>query len=213
MILHEDEVRRRVDRQGGSAGERDEDLIGVIWPAVEAQIRVETGRLFEAADYDVRLDAPHGCRKLLLPAFPVRTLTSLEWITDVDENGTATLEAYDAGDYELDARAGIVKMRAGFFPAGVGRIRAVFRAGYEESELRDPSTVGAAAPTPDDLNARSHIYMLKSLVLKIVAREYAIEKDTKRHLRSHSYGDESSTYNFDLTFDERRMLALLGRGA
>lgn len=198
MILSPADLQSRLQKHDDAPVAIDNaDLMNVIWPGVEAQVKHETGRLWESTVHTVWYDVAPGQRVLLLPDYPVTLLSSVQYVTDIAESGTKTLAAYSAGDYDLDAASGRITLRSGSFPAGPGMVKVVCTAGYTAEQL--------------ECSATPEIAYLKALLLKIIQREWAIDQDNKRHLRSHSYGDESATYNFDLTRDEERAIHHLRR--
>ena len=93
------------------------------------------------------------------------------------------------------ARAGIVRLRSGTFPQGSAAVIATYTAGYTAEEIAT--------------NTAHEVLLLKALLLSIIQREVALNRENKRHLRTHSWGDESSSYNFDLTRNEERLLRML----
>lgn len=197
MILTPVEVNARLAKNGSDVLDGDNDLSLVVWPSVEAFVKRATRRNFESTDYAKYYNILPHQRSLLLDDYPVSVFTKLEEVTEVDTDGNKTLETIEAGDYEVDLASGILYSTAGDLPSGISAVKATFTAGYTADQLLE--------------NTESEVLILKSLLLSILSREYAINKDNKRHLRSHSWGDESTTYNFDLTFNEERALNMLKR--
>lgn len=197
MILTEAEVNARLSKNGIDVIGSDDDLRLVVWPSVEAFVKRATRRSFESADYAEYHNVLPSQASLLLSDYPVTTFTSLEELVSVDSDGTKTLETIEAGDYEVDLTNGILYYAAGHLPSGISAVKATYTAGYTAAQLA--------------ANEETEILILKGLLLSILSREYAINKDNKRHLRSHSWGDESTTYNFDLLYSEERALNMLKR--
>lgn len=217
MILAEYEILHRLAKrpsnQSAAALQIDDpDLFDIVWPGVEAAVKHETSRLWEQATHTYVPDIQRNQSKILLPDVPVTTFTSLEYLSSVDSDGTETYEDYDAGDYKVDTDAGIIRLRYGLFPPGIGTVRAVFVAGFTAAQLLNPSSIGASTPTPSQLRQRDDIRRVKAVSLSVIQREYALNQTASRHLRSFS--DDvggSGAYNFDFTFDELRALRSLRR--
>lgn len=177
---------------------KDNGLVGLDWPGVEAMVKRRCRRNFESASYTSYFNISEpGISRVILEDWPVSAFTSLSYLTAVSSAGVETWQAYDAGDYVVDLNEGIVRLRYDEFSEGVRQVKAVYTAGYTSAQLT--------------ANALDEVLILKSLLLSIIQREYAINKEHKRHMRSHSFGDESTTYNFDFTFDELSKIRQLKR--
>lgn len=199
MILTATEVSERLFK--GTSGYdplNDNGLAGIDWPSVEAMVKRRCRRNFESATYTsyFNIEEP-GRRKLCLEDWPVSTFTSLSYLWSVTDAGVETWTAYDAGDYWVDQAHGVVYLRDECFPVGTKQVKAVYTAGYSSVELA--------------ANALDEVLILKSLLLSIIQREYGLNRNPVRHLRSHGYDGESSTFNFDLTYDELGKIKQLKR--
>lgn len=85
-----------------------------------------TGRKLEATDYTLRIDG-NGQDELVLPHFPVNTLTSLSYNSGT--LGTPVWTSFDANNYMVDSETGIVSLTFSL-NRGIKNIRAVFNAWY-----------------------------------------------------------------------------------
>jgi len=175
----------------------DEGLAQVDWPAVEDLVKGLTKRNFEEAEYEAFFKIRRNQNSILLADFPVGEVASVSTVTSLAEDGTPALEAYSKSAYRVDAASGIIRLRSGCFPEGDGTVQVVYTAGYSAEDIA--------------ANAFPEILVLKSLLLSIIQREYGLNRNPVRHLRSHGYDGESSTFNFDLTFDEMRKIRQLKR--
>lgn len=197
-ILTDAEISDRLFK--GSSGFEplnDQDLI-LGCRAVEGLVKRRIRRNFESQSYTsyFNIDQPSQS-KLCLFDWPVSAFTSLSYLESVTDAGVESWTAYHAGDYYADLAHGVVHLRDGYFPIGVKTIKAVYTAGYSSAELA--------------ANALDEIVIMKSLLLSIIQREYGLNRDNKRHLRTHGYDGESATYNFDFTYDELGKIKQLKR--
>ena len=83
-----------------------------------------TGRNIESDDYTLRIDG-NGQNELLLPHFPVTTLTSLSYNSGT--LGTPIWTPYSTDEYMVDENTGVVSLTFGL-TRGIKNIRAIFTA-------------------------------------------------------------------------------------
>ncbi len=84
----------------------------------------ETGRALKARDYDVQLDG-HGGADLLLPEYPVNSLTAV-YVDAARAFGTTT----EISDTLLYSEHGLIRRTSGVFPEEPKAVRVVYNAGY-----------------------------------------------------------------------------------
>ena len=92
-----------------------------------------TGRKLEMTDYTLRMDG-NGQDELLLPHYPVNTLTSFSYNTGTLGNPIWT--PFDTNNYIFDPDTGIVSLTFSL-NRGIKNIQVVFNAGYDLSESCD----------------------------------------------------------------------------
>jgi len=175
-----------------------DDKLSAIAGSVESWVKAETGRKFEEADYTLYPDIYPGQDEIILPDCPVTAVSTFSAVIDRDSDGSETLEAYNAGDYYLNEDLGILSMLCGaWLPPGRHTVKIVCTAGYTAEQFT--------------ANTLDEIRILKYLLKTMLAREYALAKDDKRHVASISYGDESTTYRFALDSTQKSFLYKLQR--
>lgn len=119
---------------GLSASDHDQLIEGLL-EAVSAQFNAYCDRKLMARDYsylsqdpaydpDNALLSGSGYPELLLPQYPVVSLTTL--VVDGCEVAAST----GGGGYVLDAAAGVVSLVDGMFPRGWHNVGLVYRAGF-----------------------------------------------------------------------------------
>jgi len=172
----------------------DEKIL-LLQLSVEAFVKRVTGRGFEQANYAKFYSIKSGQPEILLDDFPVTEFASLEYVTNRNTDGSVTLAEYEKNTYVVDLDAGIVTSLSGPFKAGPQAVKATYTAGYTSTQISE--------------NSADEIRILKALCLSILAREYGLAKDDKRHLRSISFGDESSSYWAGLDKYQREMIDIL----
>jgi hypothetical protein len=174
------------------------DKLTAISGSVESWVKAETGRKFEETTYTTYPEIHPGQDEIILPDRPVTELSVFSAVVSRDDDGSETLEAYNAGAYFLDGDTGIISMLYGArLPLGRHRVKCVCKAGFTEAQI-------TAAELDDIRNVK---YLIKTLL----SREYALSKDEKRHVSSISYGDESTTYRFALDSFQKSLVYKLQR--
>jgi len=174
------------------------DAVGVevnlLILSVEGWLRLVTGRNFEEQTYTKEIHDVEPFQSIVfLSDQPVTTFTLLEKVTDRDSAGVVTLETIDADEYVVTRNR--VEALGHHFPAGLQNIRATYTAGYTTAQITNTSS--------------DEVAMWKALELSIIAREWGLAKENKRHIRNINFGDESETFNFDLDQWQRRLLYML----
>lgn len=170
----------------------------VLIKAVEAFMKAETGRKFKETTYTAEIyDVIPEQEALFLSDHPVSVFTKLEWVTDRDNLGVVTLETITKDDYVVDLDGGILMSLSGAFPDGPQALRATYTAGYNATDITN--------------STKDEIAIWKLLELSLIAREWGLSKEPKRHLESISFGGEAPRFQFDLDPNQRRLLALLKR--
>jgi len=192
VILSETEIKEYLGLDEVS------DKLAAIEEGIESWVKGETRRKFEQATYTEYPTIYPGQDEIILSDAPATAISTFSTITDIDDDGTETLEAYNAGDYYLDEDKGIISMlRGAWLPPGRHTVKLVYTAGFTIAQF----TAGEL----DDIR------ILKLLLKTLLAREYALAKDDKRHVASISYGDESTTYRFALDATQKSLLYKLQR--
>ncbi len=168
--------------------------LGILIKSIEGWLKIATGRLFEETTYTKEVhDVEPFQRIIFLSDLPVTTFTLLEKVVDRDSDGVVTLETIEKDAY-ITSRDRVESL-IGPFPAGLQSIRATYTAGYKTAEITDTTT--------------DEVAIWKALELSILAREWGLAKENKRHLSNINFGDESTTFSFDLDGGQRRLLYML----
>lgn len=175
-------------------GSQDGVKLNILIKSIEGWLKVATGRNFEEKTYTTEVHDVDSFQSIIfLSDQPVTAFTKLEKVTDRATDGTVTLETIEKDSYVFARNR--VESLIGPFPKGLQNLRATYTAGYTASEI-DDTTKGEVA-------------IWKALELSIIAREWGLAKENKRHLANISFGDESTTYNFDLDAGQQRLLYML----
>ncbi len=168
--------------------------LNILIKSIEGWLKIATGRAFEEATYSVEIHdvEPHQ-RTIFLSDRPVTVFTLLSKVIDRDSDGVVTLETIGKDTYVVTRNR--VESLIGPFPVGLQNLRATYTAGYTPTEITDTS--------------EDEVAIWKALELSIIAREWGLSKENKRHLSNINFGDESETFNFDLDSGQRRLLYML----
>ena len=166
--------------------------------SIESWVKAETGRKFEEETFTEYPTIYAGQEEILLSDAPVTEVSTFAAVVDRDTDGNETLEAYNAGDYYLDSEKGIISMMCGvWLPVGRHTLKLVYTAGFTTEQL--------------EANELDDVRILKYLLKTLLAREYALAKEDKRHVSSISFGDESTTFRFALDTTQKSFLYKLQR--
>lgn len=168
--------------------------LNILIKSIEGWLKIAIGRAFEEATYTTEIHdvEPHQ-RTIFLSDRPVTTFTLLSKVVDRDSDGVVTLETIEKDAYVVTRNR--VESLTGPFPVGLQNLRATYTAGYTTSEITNTS--------------EDEVAIWKALELSILAREWGLAKENKRHLSNINFGDESTTFNFDLDSGQRRLLYML----
>ena len=177
--------------------------LDVIIKSIEAWLKAATGRLFEETTYTTEIHDVEAFQRLIrLSDYPVTAFTLLSKVIDRDTAGVVTLETIEKDAYVVTRNR--LESLIGPFPVGLQNLRATYTAGYTSAQI----TANSAAT---DLNSQTfdEVPIWKALELSIIAREWGLAKENKRHFSNINFGDESTTFSFDLDGGQRRLLYIL----
>lgn len=170
-----------------------DESVQFLWDSIEAFVQRQTVRNFCEKDYSYFENIKEGQTQIGLRDIPVKTFTSLEFVSSRDSEGAVELWTWEKNTYVVDTASGVVHSLVGKFPEGPQICKLTYAAGYSAAEL-------AAGTVSSEINE------LKLLITTLLVREWGLSKENKRHLKSISFADETSTYQFDLDHLQRRML-------
>ena len=118
----------------GISGTTDDALIGTIVNGVNRTTHRELGGRFilsTGVSYEQIIDGPdNGGRELFLAAYPIVSVSAVDWVR-LTGNGTySVILSYQATDYQISANGGRLIALAMGWPAGRECIHVTYQAGF-----------------------------------------------------------------------------------